>query len=439
MLGSGLGLTMQAVQRRDPAAPAGPPLSIFGWPMPAEPPTVFPGNLIAGAERSAADAARWSRQNNDPALSIAPGMLACNGTNANGRWIGYTDETAVAVGDRLAIIPKIEAASGNIGVTSNVGNTSTTTNTRLGWKQGCVTANAAVAPRLSATFNPGVAGHFSQMQAWNITQLLDRPWFIVLVVAQSNVAGAQAVASPALDTPVEGCVVFPGTTNSYTGAALDGSGNGLPMLALDPVQHSTLNGSAAAYGGGPSGAFLRELRKWVPGEMTVVMVATAYGGGFKPGDEWNRNRADGGPAYLNFWKQARHVRGLAPAGSVIGGLWFCQGESDLGPVNEGHWQSADYGAIGMLNAIRAEPGWGEMPIVVSEIGMDPAAANVASMIALQGRLATGSGDPLEFSRCAYVPRPASWALIDGAHYDQPTNRQRGIDAALALRDLVYSG
>jgi hypothetical protein len=434
---------------------AGRRAGIFGFAQPSSPPIEFPGNLITGTERDATDATKWSRQNNDAALSIAPGALTASGAQTALRFIGYTDEAAVALADRLAIIPRITAASGNISVTSSVGNTSNAANARIGWKQGCVNANAAAAPRLSASFASGVSGTFTQMLGFNLTTLLAQKWFIVITAGQSNWVGATAVADPALDTPVEGAVVFPGAANSYVGAEFSG-GNPLPMLALDPVNNQTLNGSSSAYGGGPAGSFLRELRKVIPADFTLVYVASNYAGqGFKTNGYWNKNSAVK-DAYTGFWALARHVWSLAPAGSVMGGMIFCGGESDLGGTengaastgNLGEWVSTVTGVPALVNEVRAEPGWnapkgggaahGAVPLVIAEIGMDAGLGNVADMIALQRKLRTGSGDGLAYSRCAYVARPAGAVLnADGTHFEQATHRQRGIDVAQALAGIIY--
>ena len=87
----------------------------------------------------------------------------------------------------------------------------------------------------------------------------------------------------------------------------------------------------------------------------------------------------------------------------------------------------------IFTALRAE--FGTFPIVILEIGFDVAGA--ATRNAEQLKLVTGSGDPLALPLVAFVPRPAGWALEpDAVHYTAPTQRQRGIDAANAMRAML---
>lgn len=413
-----------------------PATGIFGFARPATAPTTFPGTLLTGAEVDATDASKWSRQNNDAALSIAPGNIAASGAQTALRFVGYTDEDQVAANDRISVIAKVENVSGgNVSISSNVaGSNTSTASPRLGWKQGTLLSSTALNPRISLAFASGVSGSFSKLLGYNLTKLLAQKWFIVITAGQSNGIGATAVADPALDTPVEGCVVFPGATNTYTGSQVS-----TPMIAVDPVNHQTLNGSSSAYGGGPVGSFCRELRKAIPADYTIVVVAANYAGqGFKVNGLWNKT-TNPATAYDGFWARVREVWAAAPAGSVMGGVLFCGGESDLGSGNETEWASKSTGVPALFDEIRREPNWGQVPIVITEIGTPSTDANTQSMIALQRKLATGSGDALEYARCRYVPRPANATLAaDNTHFEQPTHRQRGIDMAQALAGIVYN-
>jgi hypothetical protein len=121
----------------------------------------------------------------------------------------------------------------------------------------------------------------------------------------------------------------------------------------------------------------------------------------------------------------------------VGGLIFCGGESDLGPGNVAE-MLGDGGMPSFFDEVRDETGWGEVPIVISEIGMVPGTANLTGMFTAQQKFATGSGDPLELTRCSYVARPVDSTFnVDDTHFLQATHRQRGIDVALALRAIIY--
>ncbi|QQA41922.1 sialate O-acetylesterase [Pelagovum pacificum] len=431
MLSIGLGVSGTLATGGTEAPP--PPPGLFGFTMPAVPPTNFPGTLLAPAQAEADDTNSWAVEEDEPAITVSGGQAICDGTNTRVRGVGPLTPTTVAAGHRVSILALISALSGGkAGIDSSEGATNANAKALTGWRQGCVTTASGAAVRGVVTFNPATSGTVEAIHMTDLTALLAQKWFIVTCIAQSNWVGAAATADPDFDTPVPGCVVIPSLANASYGASLDGAGCGEPMLAVDPIVHHTINA-----GGGPSGAFLRELRKVVPADYTIVFVATGHaGGGF--GGDYAAWRADSltPDAVDNFWLQTRKVWTDAPAGSVMGGIVFCQGESDTGAGKRAEWSIA---APALIEACRAEPGWGDVPVVISEIGGDPVVdTELAALVALQQGLATGSGEPLEFSRCAYVPRPAGATFeTDGIHYDQPTNRQRGIDTARALRDLIY--
>ncbi len=418
-----------------PLSESGPLMSIFGFEKPETAPTTFPGTLLTAAETTATDAAKWSKQNSDAALTIAANHMSANGTQVAARWMRYTDETACAVTDRLAFLAKIESASGSMFLSCNVGSPTGGSNTKLGWKGGTVAATGT-APQIGVSFNTSVTGEFSEFRGYNLTTLQAAPqkWFVVVTAGQSNWIGATAIHDPDIDTPVEGVVVWPGSTNTYTGSTVS-----VPMAAVDPVQHQTLNGSSTDAGGGPNGAFLRALRDVIPGDYTIVYVAANYAGqGFKTNGLWNKSTLPTPTAYNGFWSRAREVWALAPVGSVMGGLIFCGGESDLGSGNLVEWSSLVTGVPAFINEVRAESGWGDVPVVIAEIGMPYANTDVPAMIATQQKLATGSGDALEFTRCAYVTRPVGATLGgDDIHFDQATHRLRGAEVAQALHDIIY--
>lgn len=425
--------------------------SIFGFDYPASEPSTFPGNLIVGTERTGVDTTRWAKQSGDAALSYTANGFEWSGAQAALRYFRYTDEATALTGHRIAIMGRVMSTAGNLSISSSIaGGNTNVANTRLGWKQGIATLASDMAPTAGMAVVSGAAAVVKEMRAYNLDVLLAQKWFIVLTAGQSNGIGATAVADPDIDTPVEGVIVFPGSTNSYVGAQA-----GTGMIAVDPIQHQTLNGSSGAYGGGPSGSFLRELRKHVPEDYTIVFCALSYAGqGFKVGGYWNKD-ASPRTAYDTFWTIADATWTAAPTGSVIGGLWFCGGEGDLGGTengasstgNMGEWVSATNGAISFFNEVNAKSGWtapkgggtswGAVPLIISEIGMDHAQANVINMQNLQKKLVTDSGDGLARPLCAYIERPTGYTLSDGTHYVQADHRIRGQDAARALRNVIY--
>lgn len=408
--------------------------SIWGFERPETAPTTFPGSLIPVDEQDAGVSTRWTRQSNDAALSIAEGNLAASGAQSSARYIAYTPATDLVSGHRIAILAKTEALSGNFTITTSNGSTGVSNTPRLGWKQGVRTLTAGGQIGLRAQFAAGVAGNFSEMRAYDLTELLAQPWIVICTAGQSNGVGATCIADPDIETPIEGVVVFPGANNTYTGSVA-----GAPMIAVDPINHQTLNGSSSAYGGGIAGSYLREMRKIIPANYTLVFVALNYAGqGFKQNGLWNKETLPTPTAYNGFWSNLDAVMAAAPDGSHLGGLIFCGGESDLGSGNEAEWQSPTTGVPNLINEVRTAYG-DDVPVIITEIGMDPTQSNVASMIALQQKLATGSGDALEFPLCAYVSRPTGWATSDGTHYVQATHRLQGPRISQAWHDLIYTG
>jgi hypothetical protein len=411
------------------------PTSIFGFQRPATAPNVFADLVTTEDQAEIIDNSIWTVQNSDAAFSYANDAYTGNGTNALARFVAL-NTAAQTSGKLLTSVSHLAAVSGgSVSLTpQNATDTDTGGKTAAGRYMDRLTMTSTAALQMRHTVGIGVSAVIESCHVFDLDAMLAKKWFIILVVSQSNWVGAENVLDPTIDTPAYGCVAFPGGNNTSKGWALDGSGFGLPGLVVDPVMHSLLNN-----GGGPAAAFMKEVRTFVPEDFTPVLVATGYNGaGFAGNGLWSSGSTPK-TAYDNFWTQSRHVWGIAPADSVIGGLVFCQGESDLGTGQIADWNSATDGAIALLNEIRAETGWGEMPIVIAEIGGDPIASpNYQQMIDNQVKLATGSGDALEFTRCAYVPRPVDAVLeADQIHFNQATQRTRGYDVARALHDLIY--
>lgn len=409
-------------------------MSIFGFRRPATPPDPFADLVTTLDQAELIDTSLWSIQNNDAAFSFSGGKAIGTGANGSARFVALNLPSQPA-GKRLTSVSYFSATSGNVSLApQNVTDTDSGAKTAAGRYMNSMTVAADGVVQLRHVVNAGVAAELESCHVFDLDAMLAKPWAITLIVSQSNYVGNTCVLDPAIDIPAYGCVAFPGGGNPSRGWALDGSGFGIPGLVNDPVMHSLLNG-----GGGPLGAYMRETRTFVPQEHTPVALAAGYNGaGFAGNGAWSSGSSPR-PAYDNFWTQARHVWSIAPPGSYILAVILCQGESDLGAGQMADWNSPVDGCVALLNEIRAEPGWGEMPIVISEIGCDPVALpTVQAMIDNQKKLATGSGDALEFSRCVYNPRPEDAVLdVDNIHFVQATQRVRGFRDARAVHDLVY--
>ena len=89
----------------------------------------------------------------------------------------------------------------------------------------------------------------------------------------------------------------------------------------------------------------------------------------------------------------------------------------------------------MFDGLRTS--YGDFPIVISEIGGLTSDTNTAAMITEQQKLATGSGDASELTKCKYVARPSGAAIeADNTHFTGATNITRGTEMGETMATML---
>ena len=443
-LSLGMGLRMSAGRKRATA------VGIYGFSKPASPPDVYADLIQSQNVAEIIDTTGWSVQSNDAAFSISGGKITKASTSAASRQMIYTASGVTTANRKIGSVAYVDSIAGSNMTLAVANGSSTKSGAEVvagRWMTNIVTDGVG-ALQSKVTFPAATTGSLESIHLFDLDAMLAKKWFIVPVVAQSNWVGSTRIMDPALDTPAYGCLAVPGGSLPARGWTLDGSGYGVPALACDPMMHTyaatwTAGGTD---GGGPGGAFLRELRKYIPADYTIVYVCTGYAGqGFSGNNYWYKS-ATTHTAYDNFWAQLRHVMDSAPVGSLVGGMVSCIGEADVGSGQQAQhitrWTA-------FVSEVRAEaargncPAIGNIPVVISQIGGDDTVTNNANMMAAQAKFDSNSGDATAISRCKYVARPAfvnnTFYAGDGlnVHYLQNADRQRGIDVAQAMRDLIY--
>lgn len=289
--------------------------------------------------------------------------------------------------------------------------------------------------RVNGSFN----GEIDTVQFYDMQPMIDKPKDIYICAGQSNeAAGSAKTGFDAFTTPIEPRAMFvspfertnQGARTDGSGAAINAAwdanyGIGIPRLCAEPLPQASVCFEAI----GP-----------VTSRATVIcdsgtedgrqplFVGVAHGG-TSLDTEWNKD--DDARCYDLMVANVQAMLDENP-GNRIAGMFWCQGEST---------PAAGYAAKfkAFINDLRSKPGWGEFPVVISEIGEDDTDPTVAAKILEQQKCATGSGDASELTKCAYVPRPAGWALeLDGIHYTGTTNIARGTASAQAMISL-FSG
>ena len=224
---------------------------------------------------------------------------------------------------------------------------------------------------------------------------------------------------------------MPGIANAPFGAVMNPSGFGYLMPVVDPVQHQTTNA-----GGGPAGAFCREICNGLRDDELAIYVPVGYAGGGRLAADGVWNRENGGAAWARLVASVNYLRSIWPEGSSVAGAIFCQGETDRGANS----------AIAHTTAIREDfvylrSLWGNFPVVVMPIGgndWNVPGSNTYAMVNAHYKLDSNSGDPLALPLCKAVPRNPDWALMaDNTHYVQDDAEKRGTIAGSEILKLNY--
>lgn len=417
----------------DPIAPVVRLLS--GDTYPAQP-QASPVSMIAAAPGEFNAATGWS-SHTGLTIDTASGLAKWAGTNGTQQNFQINMTGAVATDRQYSMVTRLlNRTAGQ--VTPAMGGGGFTN------AQFSIMANRAAQRRIvpTAAHNVarlvvagGTAADIDYLRVYDLTTLLAKKWRIVFVYSQSNWVGNEIASGEgtaqgvdwSIDTPEPRAIYFPSIANTTFGSEMDAVGLGKPMIALDPMQHQTEN-----VGGGPGAAFCRAFADGLRDDEVLVYLATGYAGGARLPTDGVWNRQNNGVAWAGMIKQIDGALAKAPAGSTVAGMIFCQGESDRG-------QHVDHTAAVRADLEYLRGRYGNMPIVVAEIGAETSDANTAAMIAEQAKLDMDSGNALALPNCRYIARRGNAALMaDKIHYDQPSQRARGADAAAALMGMLYA-
>ncbi|MEM9910006.1 MAG: sialate O-acetylesterase [Pseudomonadota bacterium] len=414
--------------------------------------TRYAGALLSAAQEGFSDTSVFAvTPTPDPAITVTNGLLTVDGGQSASKnlWQTGSGQVAADVGDLYSIIADFgPIAGGTVLLNTNLSGVNGSLAALTGGefiRQSVFEVTAPVS-QVSGGIRAlnGRSFTSSSIATFRLNDLLDLPQAIFLSIGQSNWIGNSAGYDKADIEYADGCLYTPSIVNRSIGADdyPSAAGEMLPMMAMEPMQHQTLN-----LGQGPGAEFCREIREGIPASQAVHYFAGARAAaGFKDGDLWagsldGGGQPTGGSSYVKWWTEARKLFARAQAWhpeSYIAGVIVCGGESDLGGTwDEGRNATESLSNLSkLIDDIRTE--WGaNIPVVISEIGYQPTDTGVAEFIEAQQQLATGSGNATyEKNLCAYVARPSNFVLTDGTHYDAATNRQRGQDAAAAMAALI---
>ncbi|MEM9238574.1 MAG: fibronectin type III domain-containing protein [Pseudomonadota bacterium] len=273
-------------------------------------------------------------------------------------------------------------------------------------------------------------GDVDFVQVYDITDEVAGPLDIHILAGQSNMVGASATTG--FDTLTEEielrALSISGTEQSAfkfhtdeTGPTINaalGSKDGIGLIRggmIEPVTHSSANFEGVS----PATSIAKVI---CDASVERPIFACLAHGGSDLFDEWDHTGAGTGEHYDLMLANVDYVHGLNTANKVKTFFW-CQGESSTHVGYAPQFKA-------MIDTLRAM--WGEFLVVIMEHGGDAAFAGHIDMKAEQQKLATGSGDASELTRCIYVERPAGAVLeADGTHFTGTTNRTRGTEAAQA--------
>ncbi len=256
-----------------------------------------------------------------------------------------------------------------------------------------------------------------------VTEIQSRPADVYILAGQSNMAGGSAVpVDPLLDDVHPLISYLAGTTATHLGGKA-----GEMRPAVDPLQHY----GGTVLGVGPGMAAARGMLATLAPGRRIALVAAARGGTslVGTGSDWEAGTGD---AYLNAVAQVQLALSLLPAGSVIRGLFWSQGESDNGPNVETTYPPAFQA---MLAGLRTDLGLPDLPAVI--LGPTPEGDPEGRLAAAQAALDETSGSGFATTGVRFVAGPAGTTVPDDdIHFSAAGNRQRGADAAVAMAALI---
>lgn len=384
---------------------------------PAPPPEPLPENLIPEAEAAFETAGAWSAAGS---WSIAGGVAA-HAATALAENLEY--DVAIPEGWTLVSYRILESNLQN-GINFQLGGGFYNVNearSRVGVHAHLIPSAGHTRTRWIA--QGGWEGVIDDAEVRDVTEIQARPADVYILAGQSNMAGGSAAPVDPLIDEVHPLISYlAGTTATHLGGKA-----GEMRPAVDPLQHY----GGTVLGVGPGMAAARGMLATLASGRRIALVAAAKGGTslVGTGSDWEAGTGD---AYLNAVAQAQLALTLLPAGSVIRGLFWSQGESDNGPNVETTYPPAFQA---MLTTLRTDLGLPDLPAVI--LGPTPEGDPEGRLAAAQAALDETSGSGFAITGVRFVAGPAGMTVAgDDIHFSAAGNRQRGADAAVAMAALI---
>lgn len=427
-------------------------------PLPVTPVTAAlaqPPMLITGPEATFTSASGWTIPAGVTVDTTPPGRAVVDGTYASRtieRDIAPLDtnkDYVLTAGFRSLVTARTQLALLNGGGSIVVGNNAYHNGHRVARYRPTLPHSRFRINVLSQGANP--TGEVIDGQVVDITQLLANPKAIFACFGQSQEQGSFGVTGfdPELDSPEFRALAVPSMNNANLGCSTDGTGAtygltssqgiGIPVSMTTPLTHATGTDMSL----GKATAVIPALSRakymcdnWpiaLAGFTPTYLLAAATGTSFLNPAHWQRPN---GPYWRLMLAQIRALIAAVP-GSFLAGAFLQQGEAD-GPNPA--WITE---ATGMVADLRAE--FGNVPLVISEIGGRRDTGNIQATIDMQRTLASNSGSPNALARCRYNPRPAGLdtdLLEDESgswiHYRASTARTMGTTGGADMVELLLS-
>ncbi len=265
----------------------------------------------------------------------------------------------------------------------------------------------------------GFAGDLLGMQIHDMAAILAQPADGYIAAGQSNMACTTNGLGndPLIDIwPDKRCLYFPGTTQAVYGAV-----QGQPSACVAPLQTNGVSDGVS-----PACEFARVIAQRTPSNRNVVIIQAAQGGtGLVASDAaWNSDGSNP-TAYNAAVSLVNAAMAALPAGSVIKGVLWAQGETDS--------VSADMSAYppawaNMRSDFESAIGSGQLPWIFILPPADATRNYQAELIAIQQAMDEDSGSGHAKTKVHSVARPTGF-MEDTTHVNAAGQRIAGRFAA----------
>lgn len=277
-------------------------------------------------------------------------------------------------------------------------------------------------------------GTLERIQLVDQEETLAQPWDIWVLAGQSNMACT--TSGTPLDKDEDGwadqrLMYFPGDNYTATGSIKDDIEAARGPLVAAAISGGAFLSNPANAGVSPGLRFGQHIVQHTSPNRSVVLVQTAVSGTDLEGTgaAWNPNGStgDGALAYNAMVARVNAAIAAAPAGSVVRGVIWAQGEGDTSSdmsTYPASWAT-------MRSAAETAFGTGQLPWFILLGPPDASRLNQAEFRRVQSAMETGSGGPEEQPDCYAVDRPSGY-MEDSTHVTAEGNRIAGARIAAAV-------